>query len=258
MARPQRRKEKRCRTRRQCEKKNAARPLSSTHLNRRHTPARRALISRRPPRTHTYLCTSPTHSNPSNHAHPPLGPRPAGRPARPRLPGGDRDQKRLPPVRQTQAGRVCGAGMGRKKKRDASGWCGMGYGGWVRARAGGPHARKRRKRGPPAARRKLNRFPFSPQFHQADEEAATHAGRATPGAVSAVVNAAPAKKAKHNVAGVGKVNGKERGEAGGCAWVPGWARKQGGRRVVVRPRASPPPPPPQPCCAWPSPYLRVA
>lgn len=44
-----------------------------------------------------------------------------------------------------------------------------------------------------------------PLSFQADEEAATHADRATPGAPSAVVNATPAKKAKHNVTGVGKV-----------------------------------------------------
>ena len=48
-------------------------------------------------------------------------------------------------------------------------------------------------------------LPTSSRFTQADEEAATHADRAAAGAPAAVVNATPAKKAKHNVAGVGKV-----------------------------------------------------
>ena len=47
---------------------------------------------------------------------------------------------------------------------------------------------------------------FSPRLpFQADEEAATHADRAPAGAPATVVNATPAKKAKHNVTGVGKV-----------------------------------------------------
>jgi hypothetical protein len=46
---------------------------------------------------------------------------------------------------------------------------------------------------------------FSSNEQQADEEAATLPDRAAPGAPAPVVNAAPAKRAKHNVAGVGKV-----------------------------------------------------